>query len=111
MSSCIRRRSRLSAISGPGEGVRGNREVPPADANALLGDWLAAVVATPGLTGISGLAEARRMLLEDSLRGVEVVSGFEGPIVDVGSGGGVPGIPLALSLPDRQVTLLEATGS
>jgi 16S rRNA (guanine527-N7)-methyltransferase len=29
--------------------------------------------------------------------------------VDVGSGGGVPGIPLAASLPDREVTLLEAT--
>jgi 16S rRNA (guanine527-N7)-methyltransferase len=62
------------------------------------------------LTGISDLAEARRMLLEDSLRGVEVVSGFEGPIVDVGSGGGVPGIPLAVSLPDRELTLLEAIG-
>jgi 16S rRNA (guanine527-N7)-methyltransferase len=41
---------------------------------------------------------------------VEVVSGFAGPIVDVGSGGGVPGIPLAASLPDREVTLLEAIG-
>jgi 16S rRNA (guanine527-N7)-methyltransferase len=50
------------------------------------------------------------MLLEDSLRGVDVVSGFDGPIVDVGSGGGVPGIPLAVSLPDREVTLLEAIG-
>jgi 16S rRNA (guanine527-N7)-methyltransferase len=76
----------------------------------LLDDWLKAVVATPGLTGISDLAEARRMLLEDSLRGVAVVSEFEGPIVDVGSGGGVPGIPLAVSLPDREVTLLEAIG-
>jgi 16S rRNA (guanine527-N7)-methyltransferase len=28
--------------------------------------------------------------------------------VDVGSGGGTPGIPLAASLPDREVTLLEA---
>ena len=36
-------------------------------------------------------------------------SGFEGPIVDVGSGGGAPGIPLARALPDREVTLLEAT--
>jgi 16S rRNA (guanine527-N7)-methyltransferase len=36
------------------------------------------------------------------------VSRFEGPIVDVGSGGGTPGIPLAVSLPDRAVTLLEA---
>ena len=36
--------------------------------------------------------------------------GIEGPIVDVGSGGGVPGIPLASSLPDREVVLLEANG-
>jgi 16S rRNA (guanine527-N7)-methyltransferase len=106
----IRRRSRLSAISGPGQGVRGNREVPPAGAISFLEDWLEALVATPGLTGISDLAEARHMLLEDSLRGVEVVSGFEGSIVDVGSGGGAPGIPLAVSLPGREVTLLEAIG-
>jgi len=30
--------------------------------------------------------------------------------VDVGSGGGAPGIPLASALPDRDVTLLEANG-
>ena len=76
----------------------------------LLDDWLQALVATPGLTAISDIEEARRALLEDSLRGVELVGRFEGPIVDVGSGGGVPGIPLAASLPDREVTLLEANG-
>ena len=107
---CIRRLSCLSAISGPGEGVGGNREVPPAGAITLLEDWLQALVATPGLTGISDLGEARRMLLEDSLRGVEVVSEYEGPIIDVGSGGGAPGIPLAVSLPEREMTLLEAIG-
>ena len=48
------------------------------------------------------------MLLEDSLRGVDVVRGYDGPIVDVGSGGGAPGIPLAAALPEREVTLLEA---
>jgi 16S rRNA (guanine527-N7)-methyltransferase len=36
------------------------------------------------------------------------VRGFDGPIVDVGSGGGSPGIPLAFALPEREVTLLEA---
>jgi 16S rRNA (guanine527-N7)-methyltransferase len=71
--------------------------------------WLEAVVATPGLTALSG-DEARRVLLEDSLRAVEVVRRFDGPVVDVGSGGGAPGIPLAHALPDREVTLLEATG-
>jgi 16S rRNA (guanine527-N7)-methyltransferase len=48
------------------------------------------------------------MLLEDSLRGVRIVGELEGPVVDVGSGGGAPGIPLAFSLPDRKVTLIEA---
>ena len=48
------------------------------------------------------------MLLDDALAGLELVSSFAGPIIDVGSGGGTPGIPLAASLPDREVTLLEA---
>jgi 16S rRNA (guanine527-N7)-methyltransferase len=72
--------------------------------------WLRAVVATPGLTSLHDLEEARRVLLEDSLRAVEVVSEFGGPVVDVGSGGGAPGIPLAVALPGREVTLLEANG-
>lgn len=74
----------------------------------VLEDWLHAVVKTAGLTSIRDPVEARRMLLEDSLRGVGVVGALDGPIVDVGSGGGAPGIPLAAALPDRKVTLLEA---
>jgi 16S rRNA (guanine527-N7)-methyltransferase len=76
----------------------------------LLDDWLAALVSTPGLTAIDNAADARRALLEDALRGAEIVSRYDGPIVDVGSGGGVPGIPLAAALPEREVTLLEASG-
>jgi len=48
------------------------------------------------------------MLLDDSLRGVPIVEEFDGAIVDVGSGGGAPGIPIAAALPDREVTLVEA---
>ena len=48
------------------------------------------------------------MLLDDSLTAVEIVRRLEGTIVDVGSGGGAPGIPLAHALPDREVVLLEA---
>jgi 16S rRNA (guanine527-N7)-methyltransferase len=46
--------------------------------------------------------------LEDSLAAAEIVSRFQGPIIDVGSGGGAPGIPLAAAFPQRRVTLLEA---
>jgi 16S rRNA (guanine527-N7)-methyltransferase len=73
-----------------------------------LEPWLAAVIATPGLTSIRGLDEARRALLDDSLRGLELVGREDGPVVDVGSGGGAPGIPLAYALPEREVVLLEA---
>jgi 16S rRNA (guanine527-N7)-methyltransferase len=66
------------------------------------------VLATPGLTALQDPAEARRVLLDDALAGLELVRRFEGAIVDVGSGGGTPGIPLAASLPGREVTLLEA---
>src|SRR5918998_3608159 len=85
-----------------------SRTVSSLSSAAILDDWLAAVVATPGLTSLEAGAESRRALLEDSLRAVELVRSFDGPIVDVGSGGGAPGIPLAAALPEREVTLLEA---
>jgi 16S rRNA (guanine527-N7)-methyltransferase len=74
----------------------------------LLDRWLDAVISASGLTSLRDPAEARRVLLDDALRGVPLVAREEGPIVDVGSGGGTPGIPLAASLPARDVTLLEA---
>jgi 16S rRNA (guanine527-N7)-methyltransferase len=75
--------------------------------SSSLDDWLRAVVAAPGLTSLD-LETARRVLLEDSLRAVELVGAHEGPIVDVGSGGGAPGIPLAYALPERDVVLIDA---
>ena len=48
--------------------------------------------------------------MDESLAALDAVQRFEGPIVDVGSGGGAPGIPLAAALPDREVMLLEANG-
>jgi 16S rRNA (guanine527-N7)-methyltransferase len=73
-----------------------------------LEGWLAAVLAGSGLTAIRDPDEARAMLLDDALRAVPLVERFDGPLIDVGSGGGSPGIPLAAALPDREVTLLDA---
>ena len=48
------------------------------------------------------------MLWEDAIRAAPLVERFGGAVVDIGSGGGSPGIPLAVALPGREVTLLEA---
>ena len=61
----------------------------------LISEW-------PGL--VSGPAAE---LVDDSLVLLEHL-GEAKTVVDVGSGGGAPGIPLAHALPDREVVLLEA---
>jgi 16S rRNA (guanine527-N7)-methyltransferase len=48
------------------------------------------------------------MLVDDSLRAVPLLAGLGDPVVDVGSGGGAPGIPLAHALPARRFILLES---
>ncbi len=73
----------------------------------MIERWLADLVSTPGLTSLSG-DDARRVHVDDSLGAAAIVQRFEGPIVDVGSGGGAPGIPLAVALPERELTLLES---
>jgi 16S rRNA (guanine527-N7)-methyltransferase len=95
-------------------GSWGNLPVPPdplhwsADADERLRRWLDLVIRTPGLTSISDRDEAYRVHVEDSLRALPLLERLPGSIVDVGSGGGAPGIPLAAALPDREVTLLES---
>jgi 16S rRNA G527 N7-methylase RsmG len=48
------------------------------------------------------------MLLADALRALPLLARYDGAVIDVGSGGGSPGIPLAAALPGREVTLLDA---
>ena len=73
----------------------------------MLARWIDALVSTPGLSAVKDPDEAWRVHVEGSLEALPVVREWPGSIVDVGSGGGAPGIPLAAALPDRQVTLLE----
>ena len=82
----------------------------PADASdAFLERWLEDVVATPGQTGFRDVASARPALLDDALRAHPILVRLAGRVIDVGSGGGSPGIPLATALPERSFTLLEAS--
>jgi 16S rRNA (guanine527-N7)-methyltransferase len=67
------------------------------------------------LTRIVEPVEVERRHLLDSLTVAlpcldELRMGAAWRAIDVGSGGGVPGIPLAIAFPSLQVTLLESTG-
>jgi 16S rRNA (guanine527-N7)-methyltransferase len=60
------------------------------------------------LTALRDLGRAREMLLDDALRALPLLERYDGAVVDIGSGNGSPGIPLAAALPEREVTLLDA---
>ena len=47
----------------------------------ILERWLAAVVATPGMTALRNPAAARAVLLDDALRAVDLVAAADGPVV------------------------------
>jgi 16S rRNA (guanine527-N7)-methyltransferase len=61
------------------------------------------------LTRIASRADAELLHVADALTLLPHLP--EGPhaLADVGSGGGVPGIPLAVARPDARVTLIEST--
>ena len=69
--------------------------------------WLDAVLSTPGLTAIRDRREAWRVHVDQSLGAAPLLE--RGPVVDVGSGGGSPGLPLAAARPDLRFVLLEST--
>src|SRR4029453_6737933 len=49
----------------------------------------------------------RRRHILDSLRGAPFLAGTQGEVADLGSGAGLPGIPLAIALPDVGFGLIE----
>ena len=61
------------------------------------------------LTAIKEPAEAWQRHILDSLSLLPFI-GEARNLIDIGSGGGLPGIPLACVLPDLPITLVEATG-
>lgn len=80
-----------------------------------LGRYLAMLLAANevmNLTGVRDPQEAWVRHILDSLQLLAMLAQLpEGArVIDVGSGGGLPGIPLAICMPHLTFTLLEATG-
>ena len=62
------------------------------------------------LTAVRNPNEMVSRHLLDSLSVVEYVAPYGDSWLDVGSGGGMPGVPLAILFPDRKFTLLDSNG-
>jgi 16S rRNA (guanine527-N7)-methyltransferase len=89
-------------------------EFEPGDVERL-GRYLAMLLKAnerTNLTGITDPAQAWERHIFDSLTLMRVLAELpEGArVLDVGSGGGLPGLPLAIVCPGLRFTLLEATG-
>jgi 16S rRNA (guanine527-N7)-methyltransferase len=85
--------------------------LPLADAiqNKLL-DYIALVQKWNRVHNLTAVRDPARMLTHHVLDSLAVVPHLAGArIVDVGSGAGLPGIPIAAALPASQVTLLESS--
>ena len=77
---------------------------------ARLLDYLALIAKWNRTYNLTAIHEPERMLthhLLDSLAILPMVKG--GPLLDVGSGAGLPGIPLAIVRPDLKATLLDSS--
>ena len=58
-----------------------------------------------------GTSDSKELIQKHILDSLAIVSHVtKGPVLDVGSGAGLPGIPLAIALPDISFTLLDSNG-
>ncbi len=73
-------------------------------------DLLLAANARMNLTRIVDREQARVQHVGDALTLLPHLPPGQHRLADVGSGGGVPGIPLAIARPDASVTLIESIG-
>jgi len=70
----------------------------------LLLKWNAKI----NLTAITDPAEIKIKHIEDALHVLPYVKNATS-LIDLGTGGGIPGVPIKLSLPELRVVLLDAT--
>jgi 16S rRNA (guanine527-N7)-methyltransferase len=81
----------------------------PAAAMDQLSRYLELMAKWNRVYNLTSIRDEARLVSHHALDSLAVVGHLpEGNLVDVGSGAGLPGIPIAISCPGRTVTLLDA---
>lgn len=81
----------------------------PDGAEAQLLAYLALLDKWNRVYNLTAVRDAERMVSHHLLDSLAAVPFFQGEsVLDVGSGGGLPGIPLAIARPEFQVTLIDS---
>jgi len=81
----------------------------PGGAEAKLLAYLALLEKWNRVYNLTAVRDAKRMVSHHLLDSLAAVPFFQGAsVLDVGSGGGLPGIPLAIARPELQVTLIDS---
>jgi 16S rRNA (guanine527-N7)-methyltransferase len=81
----------------------------PAGAEATLLAYLALLDKWNRVYNLTAVRDAERMVSHHLLDSLAAVPFFQGvSVLDVGSGGGLPGIPLAIARPELRVTLIDS---
>jgi 16S rRNA (guanine527-N7)-methyltransferase len=80
-----------------------------ADATERLLAFIALIAKWNRVYNLTAVREPERMLTHHVLDSIAVEPYLgEGPLLDIGAGAGLPGIPLAILSPQRRVTLLDS---
>ena len=60
------------------------------------------------LTAVTDIKDMARLHILDSIALLKLLPRQPGSVIDVGTGAGLPGLPLAIALPDARVCLMDA---
>lgn len=83
----------------------------PVSAQQQLLDYIALIEKWNKVYNLTAVRTHEKMLYEHVLDSLAVAAHIPaGSLLDLGSGAGLPGIPLRIARPDLKVTLLEASG-
>ncbi len=82
------------------------------DVVALLGQFLDLLLQTNKQFNLTAIRDPDQAWMRHGLDSLSILPFIDEAktVIDVGSGGGLPGIPLAIARPDIAVTCLDATG-